>query len=373
MLPIYDISVSRATIRAMSDRVLEILQNLTSSFECDLDIQDVEFLLPEHLVVENPDLCLKKLKQFYSIVKDGFVRDYLDPIYEYILYQLLQYEISLLKEENRLPTISYDELFDEKGNLISKIPEEYFVEDISGYLDHMFLDCDFLTVSDGIMTSELIEYSKLMPEDIRERVSFEKSNNDNTKERILIESLKGAIKQIEERPTLYHNYTEPQINDSIESITRQYLATQGIIIHRERPYGFASTGSGEVDYYVEDVENSSPIAIGESKDARLFNKTLPQLLGYMNANNTFGFTININYDNNITKVKEYIIDKIKIFEKSDSFMVTEISLKGDVIISYHNIPEKIDKQITLVHLILNLNTKERQKIAKIARKSSKQQ
>ena len=86
MLPVY-LDISREGKRKINNRIDDILDWI---FETNInDMDDIGFLFPEHLTIESPQFCTKKLQQFRLIVQDNFDREDVEPIYQYILYQLL--------------------------------------------------------------------------------------------------------------------------------------------------------------------------------------------------------------------------------------------------------------------------------------------
>ena len=365
MLPAYGISLSRNAIREISNRVEDMLDIVFDMYE-EVGMDAIEDLFPEHLFVEDPNLCVKKLREFRSIVNDNFTRDCLEPIYEYILYQVLNIEIDLLNEKGELYSFDYEKYFDKEGNVLEEIPEDVYIKDVEGYLDILFEDYDFLIVTDGL-ESELNDYQLLMPKDIRDKVKTELQNKQNPIEDIIIRSFLNAIDQIELQPTLYEECTEPQLNDHIFSIIKQLLLSHNIIVEREKLQGFANFNSEESDFYLSDTISGKQIAVGESKNINLFEKTVKQLLGYMNRKSTFGFTISINKSSSIPKCFNKINSTLNVYKNSVDFKLKKLLKTDDYIISYHEMPENSNNTIILYHLILNLNTKSRREIAKRAR------
>lgn len=363
MLPVYDIPISRKGIRAINDRIDDMLDRV---FDLSNDLKDTkifDFLFPTYLMAEKPEWCIRKLRQFRTMVQDYFERDYLEPIYEYILYQLLHNELDLLRDLEELPESIIDEITDENYD------ENHYVEDINGYLEFMFRDYDFLTVSNGL-ESELEDYIEIMPEDIRNKVRRERKEREQAyqKEDVFIQTLLRALEQIESQPTLYENCNEPQINDHILAIIKQYLYTQGLVAEREKLQGFALKRSGEADFYVFDMENGENLAVGESKDARLFDKTIKQLLGYMTRNTHFGFTISINYTSDLSVLKEQIIRSLQEeYTAQEDFKLVDLLSEDKYLVSVHTMPEEHGARIRIYHLFLNLRTVSRRAIARNAR------
>lgn len=98
MLPVYDISISYDGIKKMSKNVADILdvvfdlsENLSLSWA-------YSYLFPRYLVEEDFEQCKKWLRELREMAKDDFSRDCLKPIYEYILFQLLNDRIHYLRE-----------------------------------------------------------------------------------------------------------------------------------------------------------------------------------------------------------------------------------------------------------------------------------
>lgn len=364
MLPVY-LDISFNGIRTINNRIDDMLDWIFETSNLN-DMDDIGFLFPKHLIVESPQYCTKKLQQFRAIVQDNFIREDIEPIFQYILFQLLHAEIDYLQDEGRLQAPNYEEYFDDNWNLIKEIPEEFYINNIEDYLEFMFKDYDFLSVSEG-MGSELEEYFDLMPEDIRNKVKKELQQRENLPENIIIKILLSTINQIESQPTLYMSCSEPQLNDHIFAISRQFFLEKNIIIEREKLHGFASKTSGETDLYFYDKTTLENIAIGESKNIKLFLKMTKQLLGYMNRNTKFGFTISINKNQDISKARDKIINELNSFSTGKDFSLITLEKFDDFIISKHKMPENDENEIILIHLILNLNTTSRQNIAKEAR------
>ena len=364
MVPVYDITISYKALREINDRINAMFDWFYDAYEIE-GIEGISCLFPEHLLIEKPDWCVKKFHQLRGIVKDNFLRDSIEPIYEYILYHVIQYEIEYLKEEDRLRNFDFL-LFDENGNELDDIPEEYYVNNIEGYINIIFQDIDFITVAEGYLISELDEYMDLMPEDIRNKVTKSLNEERNNIESIVIKNFQNAILQIEEQPMLYFGCTEPQLNDHMLAIVKQSLFDKKIIVEREKLQGFSLKKSGEADFYLYDKSSAENIAIGESKNADLFLKTLQQLFGYITRNTKFGFTISINKNLDILNLKNKIINILNEFNNKD-FAVEKIYQNYDYIVSVHKIPEEQNKNFVIYHLILNLNNNSRKQIAKQAR------
>lgn len=217
------------------------------------------------------------------------------------------------------------------------------------------------------MESELEEYFELMPKDIRKKVKKQLSQQENNYENIILTAILNAIGQIESQPTLYENCSETQLNDHILSIIKQTLLEKNIIPEREKLQGFALKSSGETDFYFYDKSSLENIAIGESKDAKLFSNTVKQLLGYMTRNTKFGFAISINKHFDVSALKCNIINALKSFDKEKKFSLIKAVDKNKFIVSLHTMPENNSADILLFHLILNLNNDCRKQIAKEAR------
>ena len=283
MLPFYDISLSFKALRAVNDKINEMLNWVFISSNELGDVEQFEYLFPSYLIIEKPEWCVNKLKTFREMVLDNFIRDDIEPIYQYILYHLILDNINFEKDMEKdveLPC----ELWGEEDN----IPEEYYVECIECYLEYMFLDYDFLTVVNGL-GSERPEYFDLLPEDVREKTikDMQAVNFDKTED-LILNSIAFAIEQMENMPTIYEKFDEPTINDLIVSIIKQHLGEKNIVVEREKPQGFAQIGAGEADFYFYDLTNLNGLAIGESKNINLFANSIKQLFGYMTHNIALG-------------------------------------------------------------------------------------
>ena len=246
----------------------------------------------------------------------------------------------------------------------------------------MFQDYDFLSIPRFLTTSaepntlsdimgvDIDEYIELMPEDIRRRYSENclQQEKSISKSEQIINSFLNAIREIELHPTLYKNHTEPQINDIIASFVKQFLTLINVAVTRETPCGYALKDTGEVDFFLFESSSGNNIAIEESKDAGQFSKTIRQLLGYMNRDTQFGFTISINKTNTVDEAKKQIIKELEKFKEITEFKTIKIIRNNDYIMSLHIMPEDNTKNILLYHLVLNFNTDARKDITKQARK-----
>ncbi|WP_400243748.1 hypothetical protein AB3U99_21320 [Niallia sp. JL1B1071] len=138
----------------------------------------------------------------------------------------------------------------------------------------------------------------------------------------------------------------------------------------------ALNNSGELDFYIYSLDvESRAIAIGENKEWGNYTRQLKQLIGYMNENVLFGFTIVFNKKTKLQTVLESrkeIVQNFCIELNEEKLFQTvscnfDILSKGNMIVSSHKNPEN-NKKFNIYHFIVNTYRPEREEAAKQARK-----
>lgn len=352
----------------------------------DFDIH-LQYIFPSFLIREDFNKCKNIVYDIQEYANDGFLHD-LVPLYEYALFHLIQWFIDVTDEEDlikidisRLKTKTEDDQF-----IISNL------NNLETYKEFLFSDHDFLDVDNFIniyfaapeaikpFNIDLNEYVDLMPSDIKSKY-LEISEKEDTKEVVNIEDLivrviHTAIKQKENDPRRLKETTETQLSDDISHVLQASLSSRDVIIAREQPSGFALKTIGELDFFIYAQCNHSfkPIAIGENKEWGNFQKHFKQLIGYMNEDIDFGFTVLFN---KTTKLKT-VVDKREAFLKSfhvelngEKYFETINIIKGyneikDILITTHKNPEDYS-YFKVYHFIVNAHRPEREEAAKQAR------
>ena len=205
-----------------------------------------------------------------------------------------------------------------------------------------------------------------MPKDIREEIKKAQIQEENSDEKIIINQIKNAIKLRERYPNRLFNMSEEELSDDIKDLTQLALQKDGIIIEREARGGFANSKVGENDLFLYKVEAGKIIqlAVGENKIWNNFEKQVKQLIGYMNENIEFGFTIVFNKTMPLIDVRN---KQIEILKNNKELNLIDIIEKDDNIISIHMNPEN-SKKYKIYHLIVNAYHPEREQISREIRK-----
>lgn len=349
-------------------------------------------IFPEFLCRSNKERCLEVLKELEEYTRDRYLHN-LKPIHEYALFHLIEWWLDVSEYE-------FDEVVDEKN--IKNQTDRYIAENINNievYKEFLFEDNDFLDdvlslhiemfkksplFVEEILHVDLDEYVELMPSDKKEEYINIKSKLDLSKnskrkvEDLIVKSIYNAIKKRENDPRRLIDTSETQLSDDIRDIVQQGLYGNNIMISREMPSGFSKKSIGECDFYVYRYNNDiyEEIAIGENKEWGSFSEQVKQLIGYMNPNTMFGFTILFNKNVNLSYALEkrktilnefYVeIDGEKHFEVIGE--IIEIPSMDDVLVTLHKNPEKEGSYFKLYHFIVNAKLDEREKTAIEARK-----
>lgn len=370
----------------------EMLEFELSSIETDGEQEEfLDLYFPQYLCRENPKKCLNILLELKEWTQDLYYHK-LTPLHEYALFKIFKAYFEMAEECEKNREEGEENPFRFKFSHVKNCTKEDWDSlKILNYPDfykvELFQDWDFLSVEeiasrrqrgeplDKMMGVNLSEYLELMPQDIRNEISEileteEKIYARNEDEKIIINQIKNAILIKERNPERLLKISEDELSDDIKDLSKPLLEQNGIIIEREARGGFAKNSVGENDFFLQKIENGKLIqlAIGENKLWNNFEKQIKQLIGYMNENIKFGFTIVFNKTEPL-KIVRY--KQIKIFEKLFKENETEIIEVGidedDNLISIHKNPEN-DEIYKIYHLIVNAYHPERKELAKQARK-----
>lgn len=363
-------------------------------------------VFPREFLKQNSGKFIDIIEEVYEIISSQVIRDYIKPKYEAVLYYIIHWwiEINQGGEENYIPLELDEKLIEEINSSDYYESEEgikiilEMIEDIYEYLEFCFEDHDFLKDSVDSMVNaylscpqiieeflhvNLDEYVELMSADMRElyiekRDEGEENNNINLikwSEEILIKDIYNSLKLLNEHVIEIKGKSEVEISNEIFRMIKLLFKKQyGLEVERESEIGHATKKLGENDLFI--YQNSGEyieVAIGENKIIEGFKQAYGQLLGYLNYNFKFGFTISINKNKSIKSAYEYILKQLNNFDY-DSFKITQICKNpfGEeymyLIKSTHILPEDEDRKMDVYHLILDLNDEYRQKVAIYARK-----
>ncbi|OOM05684.1 hypothetical protein [Clostridium saccharobutylicum] len=387
-----DYEISENILRKVNKNIYLIIELFNKSCK-DLDYETflVE-IFPEFLCRKNKEKCIEVLKELEEYTRDDYYHN-LKPIQEYALFNLLGWWLEVTD-------CDFEETIEE--NDIKSLDDRYIaknINNIEAYKGFMFEDWDFLddSLSDYIELCkknpefvqkffhiDLEEYLELMPDDIKEeyfnaknksKISLKKEDNI---EELIVKLIYNATKYKENDPRRLMNTSETQLSDDVTAIIKEKLHDNGIIVTREMTSGFAKKGIGECDFYIYTYKDNifKVVAIGENKEWGNFEKQLKQLLGYMNSDTMFGFTIlfnkNINLGTALKKRKQILedlyveIDGVKNFEVVGE--IEEVEGMSNVLMTLHKNPEKENSYFRIYHFVVNAKLDERQESALQARK-----
>lgn len=387
-----DYEVSKSILKKVNNNIYLIIELFNESCKgLDYETFLVE-IFPEFLCRKNKEKCLEILKELEEYTRDDYYHN-LRPIQEYVLFHLLEWWLDVTE-------CDFEEIVDEKE--IKSSDDRYIadnINDIESYKGFMFDDWDFLEDSlseyielckknplfvEKFFHIDLDEYIELMPDDKKEEYLNAKNEIQITLkggvkvEELVVKLIYNATKSRENDPKRLSITSETELSDDIRDIVREKLHDEGIIIAREMPSGFATKGIGECDFYIYTYEKSilKAIAIGENKEWGNFERQLKQLLGYMNSDTMFGFTIilnkNVRLDTVLKKRKQILeelhieIDGMKIFEVVGE--IKEVEGMSNVLMTLHKNPEKENSYFKIYHFVVNGKLDEREKSALQARK-----
>jgi len=200
----------------------------------------------------------------------------------------------------------------------------------------------------------------------------------------ILKDINKAIQLVSEKPVNIEKLSENELSDILWSGLKMSLNHYGYEVSREAPQGYASSKSGELDFFIyKSGEDYMNIATGENKEwaPEKFKKQLGQLFGYLREYGGFGFTIVFNKRTRLEKVlyeRKAILENYyfedeegkRFFNKEGPIIdMTCYSqdLKG-VIMTLHKNPEIDDSYVRIYHFIVNVSREERKRVAKQARR-----
>ncbi|MGE7762282.1 hypothetical protein [Peribacillus sp. NPDC097895] len=348
--------------------------------------EHMQFIFPPDFFEEKTEECKKIIRELYQYSRDTFAH-YLSPIKEYALYSLFDWYLEVTEEDL---TFTATRTHPEADKEYMKT---YGIEDFKEIIfeDHDFLDVD-LWIYLNETNRELLEqfdvnlekYKDLMPNDKREEyIEAEKehvcTNLEIDEEELILHLIHSAIqrKQLNVRRLLKTSETE--LSDDIADYMSAKLNELNINVDREKPAGFALKNVGELDFFIHRTTRGKyeKIAIGENKEWGTYKAQFKQLIGYMDRDIKFGFTIIFN---KTVRLKTVLESRKKILEEfsieidgNTFFQVNRMEeMKGlkDVVITYHKNPED-ESEFKVYHFIINAFLPERIEVAQQARRKRK--
>ncbi len=371
-------------------RVLRQINNcINQMLECEISFYDssesqelIEEYFPKHLCRENPKKCMEILNELQEWTLDNYLHE-LTCLHEYSLFKIFNFYFDFLEEmekdigkcnKNRFNINNIEMYEEEEKSIIELLNDRVFYE------EELFEDWDFLQIEEitslyqtdlqrfNFIGVDISYYLELMPKDIRKEVEKSLEIQKNKDEEIIVKRIKNAIKLRERNPTRLFEMSEDELSDDIRDMIYMQLEEDKMIIEREARGGYSNKKVGENDFYIYKVENDNikQIALGENKIWNNFERQVKQLIGYMNENIMFGFTIVFNKTQELSKVRE---KQIEILEKlkNDKKLNIENIIDNNNLISIHIHPENNK----IYHLIVNAYHPDRKKIAMDSRRKSK--
>lgn len=324
------------------------------------------------------------------------------------VFDVVNYSAVLLRNEKhteaRILLEQYQDQYDNDPLLFLNLGIAYLPEDKFKSLFYLSMAKKLKPSDENITLSLLANLKDLIPafDQFFEEYDFNPAINEFSKEYIevvqtsltktaalQISELEAAIvkeiyEAIEERqndPKRLSEQSETELSDDIKGIVGAVFKRDGIIVEREHPGGRAIQNIGEIDLFIYRHESQEILAVGENKlwGPDNFNKQIKQLLGYMQPDKGFGFTIIFNKNTHLKTVvegreeilKNFSVEKEgnKCFEVKGPIFVVENWIPGikDVLITHHENPEKRDSRLRLYHFIANCKNEERVEAARQAR------
>lgn len=366
--------------------------------------EKLEWVFPRQFLSRNKHICEELIEELYEIIASRSIRDYIKPKYEFALYYIMKWWVDIQdNEEDCIPIKLSEELkkcIEENCNYIDEYGENLIlnqIKEIENYFVFCFEDHDFLTESlDSLVTLylkepkivenlfhiELDDYKELMSSDLRELYLEKRITKDicsesvkEWTEELLIKEIYNNLKILKSHVVEIVDKSEVEISNEIFRMNKLlFKKYYGLELEREAEIGHAKKKLGETDLYIyQNNDEYINIAIGENKVLEKFNDAYGQVLGYLNHDFKFGFTISINKDKNIIDAYKYIIKKLQENKYRDFEIIDIIELPLGYEYKYllkstHRIPEDRTRTMNIYHLILDLNTIFRKNVAVEARK-----
>ncbi len=388
MLPIY-LDISEKAKKVINKNVWTMFDLLLADCQALSYEEILSGIYPGFLIDNNLNLCKKVVHELSDMAIDSFERDYLKPIYEYALFQTIEWWIEVT-DDIELDEITKEESITSGGDNLYQ-----YINDEENYIDFMFEDWDFLYVHrlfklykdnpiflDKFLHVNISEYIELMPNDIREEyVSLSKKKIIDEKkvseENYIIKRIYNVLQRESMKPIHYEKFSEVELSDAICSILYPNFKEHNLDIEREARAGYSLIDEGELDFYIYQTENDlyKQIAIGENKIWGKYENSIKQVLGYMTENTKFGFVIIYNTN---TQLKTVLQGRNKILSKFNvdgNFSIvgdiTELEEMPDVLVTKHENPEHKGTYFNLYHFIFNIYRPERKKAAEDSRTKKK--
>ncbi|MBC8580183.1 hypothetical protein [Zhenhengia yiwuensis] len=393
--------------KKIGNQIMEFINdNIRGVIEVLIDIMqddpyfEIAFLFTRDRYEREPDKCRNSIYELYELINSRVVRNYINPNYEFLLFNILRWWIEAHDEDEELICFPLSDELRNSINISNSCEDQTkayvinTIEDFNEYVGIIFEDLDFLPDEVNRMTLLYIEnpllakmvyhydnledFFDLMECDIREiYLQHFKAYHPINEAQGIVEEILEALKQFQKRVVDFQQYDEVQVTATFhDTIIRPLNLKFNMQIAREFTMGRSAKKLGETDLYIYRMYEGQleDFCVIENKYIEKFVDQYYQLMGYLNPNFKFGITLSINRNKPYRNASDYIMEKLTILkDKSEDFAPVYISRteidNQEVFVSKHIMPEN-GELMTVYHLIFNLYDEERYKAAKRARRTN---
>lgn len=385
MLPVYlDIEDEAKEIINKNIRcMLELLEETCKGLSYE---EILESIFPKYILDNDINKCIHSIAELDNMAGDKFERENLAPFYEWTLYHVIAWWIDVT-ETGELYEVPRVKSLSKNGVDLYSV-----LNNVDNYFDFLFPDWDFLDIDkfyamykwnpqilEEVFHMDIAQYVELMPKDIREEyksLSYEKTEIEEDiegQETYIVKSIYTFLQLEAIRAMKYEGCKEVDLSDIIRNGLFQVFQEHGLIIEREARGGYATKDLGELDFFIYSFKNGiyKQIAVGENKKWGEYKKSIGQLLGYMDSNTRFGFTIIYNTGTNLKTVLDGRKKILQEYNINGNFKVVgeieEVDNMIDVLRTCHENTEKVGSYFYLYHFIFNISKPHRKKAARESR------
>lgn len=385
MIPVY-LDVSKETKSKINYNIWCMFDLLEATCE-GLSYEEIlDGIFPPYILDTNLDKCVSVVKELSNMTRDKYEREYLSPFYEWTLYHTILWWLDVA-DDIVLDEIPREECINKDG-----LDLYNFINNEEKYIDFLFQDWDFLYVEEmfaiykrnpkeveEFFHIDLNEYVDLMPKDIQEEYRrLHQETKEITvvveeQETYIINSIYNFLQIKMMSAKNYEDVDEVELSDNIKEGLFLLFKEHDLDIERETRAGYAIEDLGELDFFIYSYKNGiyKQVAIGENKQWGAYRDSIGQLLGYMDNNTRFGFTIIYNKDTQLSTVLKGRKRILEEFEIDGDFKVVgkieELEDMNDVLRTCHENPEVPGTYFNLYHFVFNVYKPQRKRAATVSR------